>query len=86
MARVFGSTDNVQAQFVVTTLEQAGYHPFLYSRMFNPGADLVALSRMVRNYGNHPIVEMKVLVPFSELVRAEKTLIGIGLIAGPDKS
>ena len=87
MAKVFGSTDNVQAQFVTTTLEQAGYHPFLYSRKFNPTADLVSISGMMRNYGNHPIVELKVLVPFSEVLRAEKTLIEIGLVqhAGSEK-
>jgi len=73
MARVFGCTDNVQAQFVTSCLEQAGYHPFLYSRMFNPGADLVTLTAP-RNFGRHPIVELKVLLPFSEVLRAKKTL------------
>jgi hypothetical protein len=74
MARVYGCTDNVQAQFVTTTLEQSGYHPFLYSRKWNPGADLVAPGGIVRNYGNHPFVELKVLVPFAEVLNAEKTL------------
>jgi hypothetical protein len=73
MVRVFGSTDNVQAQFVTTCLEQAGYHPFLYSRLFNPVADKVAVTA-VRNYGKHPIEEQKVLVPFSELLTATKEL------------
>ena len=73
MARVFGCTDNVQAQFVTTCLEQAGFHPFLYSRMFNPGADLVAIIGP-RNFGRHPIVELKVLLPFSEVLKAKKTL------------
>lgn len=78
MARVFGCFDNVHAQYVTTTLEQAGYHPFLYSRMFNPGADLVSISGMVRNYGNHPIVELKVLVPFPEVLRATESLKELG--------
>jgi hypothetical protein len=74
MARVFGTTDNLQAQYVASLLEQAGYHPFLYSKIFNPNADLVAITKVVRNYGNHPVVEMKVLVPFTEVLNAEKTL------------
>jgi hypothetical protein len=73
LVRVFGSTDNVQAQFVKTCLEQAGYHPFLYSRLFNPAADKIAVTA-VRNYGKHPIEEQKVLVPFSELLAAAKEL------------
>lgn len=73
MVRVFGSTDNVQAQFATTCLKQTGYHPFLYSRMFNPGADKVSITP-VRNWGNHPIVEQKVLVPFSEFMKASKEL------------
>jgi hypothetical protein len=78
MARVYGSTDNVQAQFATTALEQAGFHPYLYSRSFNPGADLVSLSGMVRNYGRNTIVELKVLVPFREVFGAEKTLLELG--------
>ena len=73
MARVFGSTDNVRTQFATTCLKQAGYHPFLYSRQFNPGADKVAVTA-VRNFGNHPIVELKVLVPFFEVLKAIKEL------------
>jgi len=82
MARVFGSTDNLQAKYVTTLLEQAGYHPFLYSRMFNPNADLVAIGKIVRNFGNHPIVELKVLVPLSEVLGAEKTLHKLGIQEG----
>jgi len=78
MARVFGCTDNVQAQFVTTCLEQAGLHPFLYSRMSNPGADLVAIIGP-RNFGRHPIVELKVLLPFSEVLNAKKTLSELDL-------
>ncbi len=81
MARVFGSIDNVQAQYVTRCLEQAGYHPFLYSRYFNPGAGIVGTMTKagIRNYGDHPIIEMKVLVPFSEVLRAEKTLRELGI-------
>jgi hypothetical protein len=71
--RVFGSTDNVRSQFAMTCLKQAGYHPFYYSRLFNPVADKVAITAL-RNFGNHPIEEQKVLVPFSEYIKASKEL------------
>jgi hypothetical protein len=73
MVRVFGSTDNVRAQFAMTRLQQAGYHPFYYSRKFNPVADKVAIVG-VRNFGNHPIAEQKVYVPFSEFIKAAREL------------
>ncbi len=76
MARVFGSMDNVQTQYVTSCLEQAGFHPFLYSRGFNPGAGIVSswYRVTIRNYGKYPNVELKVLVPFSEVIEAERIL------------
>jgi hypothetical protein len=81
MARVFGTTDNVEAQRVTAFLQQAGYHPFLYSRIFNPNADLVAVAKIVRGFGagNHPIPEQKVFVPFGEVLRAQETLDELGI-------
>lgn len=81
MARVFGCYDNVQAQQVTSRLQQAGYHAFLYSRMFNPGAGAFGtmVKAGIRNFGNHPIVELKVLVPFPEVLSAEKTLRELGI-------
>ena len=81
MARVFGTTDNVQAQHVATVLKQAGYHPFLYSRIFNPSADLIAVAGIIRGFGvgNHPITEQRVFVPFAEVLRAQKTLHELGI-------
>jgi hypothetical protein len=76
MARVFGTTDNVQVQHVATLLRQAGYHPFLYSRIFGTTADLVAVAGIVRGFGvgNRPIPEQRVFVPFAEVLGAQKTL------------
>jgi hypothetical protein len=72
-ARVFGSTDNVQTQFAMTCLKQAGYHPFHFSRIFNPVADKVAITG-IRNFGNHPIEEQKIYIPFPEFINASKEL------------
>jgi hypothetical protein len=71
--RVFGTTDNVRAQFASACLKQAGYHPFIYSRLFNPVADKVAITG-IRNFGNHPIEEQKVFIPFSEFKNASREL------------
>jgi hypothetical protein len=71
MARVYGNTDNIQAQFITQCLTQAGFHPFLYSRRFNPGADKVVITN-VRNFGKYSIAELKVLVPYKEVLKAEK--------------
>lgn len=79
MARVYGNTDNVQAQFATSCLDEAGFHPFFFSRKFNPRADIVTLTN-VRNFGRHPVSEMKVMVPFSEVLSAEKTLKEMGFI------
>jgi hypothetical protein len=81
MAGVFGTMDNLEAQRVTAFLNQAGFHPFLYSRVFNPRADLVAVVKIVRGYGpgNHPIPEQRVFVPFGEVLKAEETLRELGL-------
>ena len=76
MVRVFGSFDNVQAQYATTCLQQAGFNPFLYSRVRNPGADIVAFTAQ-RNYGSFPIGELKVLIPFHEALAAEKVLADV---------
>lgn len=81
MARVFGTMDNVEAQRVTSYLQQAGYHPFLFSRIYNPNADLVAIGGIIRGFGvgNHPIPEQRVFVPFGEVLRAQKKLHELGV-------
>jgi hypothetical protein len=81
MARVYGTIDNVQAQYVTSCLEHAGLHPFLYTRHFNPGPGMInSWARAgIRNYGNHTIIELKVLVPFAEVHRAEEVLTELQL-------
>jgi hypothetical protein len=80
MARVFGHTDNVQVQHVAQCLRQAGFHPFVFSRRFNPGAD-IARWIPIRVYGRNTIAELKVLVPFSEVLDAEKTMKTLSLFS-----
>jgi hypothetical protein len=78
MAQVFVHTDNVQVQHATLCLQQAGYHPFLFSRWFSPGTDV---ERWIpfRKHARNPKTELKVLVPFSEVLEAEKTLRNLSL-------
>ena len=81
MARIFGHIDNAQAQYVTRVLDQAGFHPFLYSRRFNPGAT-ISKNIPLRLYGRHTIAELKVLVPFREVLEVEKVLKKLKLSSG----
>jgi len=81
MVRVYGTIDVLQAGYVGGVLEQAGCHPFLFSRSANPNADLVAITKIPRGYGvgGHPIEDQRVFVPFDEYQRAVATLKELGL-------
>jgi hypothetical protein len=80
MPRVFGHTDNVLVQHVTQCLQQAGFHPFLFSRWFSPSADFARWIPF-RTYGRTRAVDLKVLVPFSEVIDAEKTLRSLSLFS-----
>ena len=73
MGRVFGSFDVIQANYVSWCLEQVGMHPLVFSRKFNPNPDKADIW-VVRNFGNHPEREQKVMVPFSEVLKAFKEI------------
>jgi hypothetical protein len=66
MARIYGTTDNLQAQYIARCLGQAGLHPFSYSRRYNPGADVSAFIAY-RQFGGYILEEIKILVPFDEV-------------------
>jgi hypothetical protein len=76
MARVYGTTDNLQAHYVSSCLEQAGLHPFPYSRRYNPGPD-VAPYIAYRQFGGFILEEIKVCVSFGEVLGAEEVVRGL---------
>jgi hypothetical protein len=84
MARVFGVSDDVTAQYACKCLEQEGLHPILYSRKASPlslgGADYT-LFRASGEYDGHIINEIKVMVPCQEVVEAERVLKKLDLKA-----
>lgn len=72
MARVYGVSDEAQAHHAHACLEQAGLHPFVYTRKASP------LSLGSVDYGRL-INEIAVLVPAAEVIAAEKTLADLGI-------
>ncbi len=83
MARVYGNSDAVQVEFAKTTLEDAGLHPFLFSRKASPyslGAPDYTLFRASGEYDGHIVNEFKVMVPIQEVVPAIDKLRELGFL------
>lgn len=77
MARVYGVSDEAQAQFVKICLAQAGLHPFIFSRNAGPwhmGSGDYTLFRAPGEYIEHIINEIKVMAPLQEVIEAEKII------------
>jgi hypothetical protein len=72
-ARVYGSTDVLVTEYATRCLEQAGLHPFVFSRKAYRNMD-IAPNFSYRQFGNHNAAELKILVPFSEVQAAETLL------------
>ena len=81
MARVFGSTDVLQAEHTSCVLEQAGLHPFVFSRARYPRPDVSSFFSFPQVY-ERTIPEQKVLVPFAEIQEAERVLGELGILNG----
>jgi hypothetical protein len=73
LARVYGTADTLQAHYIARCLEQAGLAPFVYSRRFNPGPD-VAQNFLYPQVRGETLNELKVCVPFDEVIAAEGVL------------
>jgi hypothetical protein len=77
MVRVFGSSDAVQVEFAKSSLEEAGLHPYVYSRKASPlsiGGPDYTLFRASGEFGGHIINEFKLMVPCQEMIRAQEKL------------
>jgi len=75
MARVYGTSDPLQAQFIHSSLTDVGLHSFVYSRKTNSislgGADY----NLFRPHeGKISINEIKVMVPCDEVLQAEQVI------------
>lgn len=84
MARVYGSSDAVQIDFAKSCLQEAGLHPFVYSRKASPismGGPEYTLFRASGEYDGHILNEFKLLVPCHEVLEAEQRLKDLKIIA-----
>lgn len=77
MARVFGSSDEQKINYLKSILEENNLHPFIYQRKTSPtsiGADNYNLFRAGGDSAGHIINEIKLMVPCSEVLQAEKII------------
>jgi hypothetical protein len=77
MARVAGGNDFALTQHACNCLEQAGLHPFLFSRKetaFSGGGPEWSLFRAFGEYDGHIVNEFKIMVPCQEVIAAEQEL------------
>jgi len=82
MARVFGTSDEIQIQYVKSCLEENSFHPFIYSKKSTPmqlGGNDQSLINLSGGLGEKIINEIKLLVPCSEVLEAEKLISGINI-------
>ena len=82
MARVFGSSDEVQIQYVKKYLEENNLHPFLYSRKALPmhlGGTDYSLFRASGDFNGHIINEIKLMVPWGEVLAALEKIEDLNL-------
>lgn len=77
MARVFGSSDSLQIDYAKNCLEQEGLHPLVFSKKASPwhlGGSEYSLFRASGEFDGHIVNELKLMLPFQEVMRAEGIL------------
>lgn len=77
MARIFGSPDEAQINFIKSCLEKEGFHPFIYNRKATPmhlGGSDYSLFRSSGDSRNVVINEIKIVVPCIEVLEAKHAI------------
>jgi len=77
MARVFGTSDEVQIQYINKYLEENDLHPFVYSKkssQMHLGGTDYSLFRAAGDYTGHILNEIKLMVPCNEVLEAKKLI------------
>ena len=82
MAKVFGTSDEIQIHYVKSCLEENSFHPFIYSKKTTPmqlgGNDQTLIN--LSGSGEEKIInELKLLVPCGEILEAEKLVSEINI-------
>ena len=81
MARVFGSFDDTEAQYIKSILEQDGLHPILFNRN-QPGKSARSINTIVgtrSDFLTQTENETKIMVPCQEIILAETMLDELNL-------
>jgi hypothetical protein len=82
MVRVFGSLNDVSVQYAKSCLEQDGLHPVLFCRHQPLGGQrfVFSLFEAEGDYLGNLVNEIKLMVPFQELIKAEDILKSVNII------
>ena len=82
MARVFGTSDEIQIQYVNKYLEENDLHPFIYSKKSSPmhlGGTDYSLFRAAGDSSGHILNEIKLMVPCNEVLEAKNLISEINI-------
>jgi hypothetical protein len=77
MAKVFGTSDEIQIHYVKSCLEENSFHPFIYSKKSTPmqlGGNDKSLINLSGSGEKKILNEIKLLVPCSEVLESEKLI------------
>lgn len=82
MAKVFGTSDEIQIHYVKSCLEGNSFHPFIHSKKSTPmqlGGNDQSLINLSGSWREKIINEIKLLVPCNEVLEAEKLISEISI-------
>ncbi len=78
LAKVYGTFDEIQVQFIKQCLEEKGLHPFIFSKKSTAlhlgGIDHALITSAINPGKNSVMNEIKLLIPFSEVIEAKETI------------
>ena len=78
LAKVYGTVDEIQVHYVKQCLEDKGLHPFIFSKKSTAlhlgGIDQPIIDSVINPGKNSVMNEIKLLIPFSEVIEALKTI------------
>ena len=79
--RIFGSSDHLQCEFVKSCLEQNSLHPVIFSNKFSQMYLGASYSMFKTGEDSNAFIyhEIKILVPCSEVLEAEKIILELEL-------
>jgi len=78
LAKVYGTVDEIQVHFIKQCLEEKGLHPFIFSKKSTAlhlgGIDHPIVDSVINPGKRNVMNEIKLLIPFTEVIEAWKTI------------